>query len=404
MQSEKPHIQEVPIDEVTIGMVLEDVIDSSGVLIYSGGHAISSESDIEGLKKQGIKNVFVNTSDSPFHAIYSSTPSHQDYYTNEEKKSEEIYFQNIAKATHIRNDAISKTKDVLLKIRKTGDIPVKEFYQTSEGIVSNILKNPDALISITQLKGYDEYTYTHSVNVCILITTLAKSMGYNDDQLLEIGFGGLLHDIGKMCIPESILNKPGKLTESEFALMKRHSLLGFQLIKDKKEISDLSRKIIVQHHERLNGSGYPFGLKGIRIHEISSLASIADVYDALTSDRVYKQGWPPQKALALIYRSRNEDYPDRLVDLFTKHVGIYPVGSFVELASGAKAVVVYVDNEHVLYPKVKIIYDKDGNKMETPILIDINIKKKHGEGNEFNIKTSLDPRPFGINPSDYILT
>lgn len=254
------------------------------------------------------------------------------------------------------------------------------------------------------MKGYDEYTYTHSVNVCILITTLAKSMGYSEDQLLEIGFGGLLHDIGKMCIPENILNKPGMLTESEFATMKRHSMLGFELIKDKKDISDLSRKIIVQHHERMNGTGYPFGLKGNRIHEISSLASVADVYDALTSDRVYKQGWPPQKALALIYRGRNSDYPEQIVDLFTKHVGIYPVGSFVELASGEKAVVVYVDNNHVLDPKIKIIMDRYGVPLSEPILIDVHLKKKNGEGDIYGIKTSLDPRPFRIHPSDYILT
>lgn len=391
-------------------MVLEDVIDSSGVLIFSGGRTLKTTHEIEAIKNLGIKTVYINTMQgvdvvpAPPKDDFIISPVEFEVPDSEEKRSEDKYFENIEKANFIRNDAITKTKEVLMNIRKTGDIPVKEFYKTSEGIVSDILKNPDALISITQLKGYDEYTYTHSVNVCILITTLAKSMGYSDDQLLEIGFGGLLHDIGKMCIPEKILNKPGKLTESEFATMKRHSLLGFQLIRDKKEISDLSRKIIVQHHERMDGSGYPFALKGPRIHEISSLASVADVYDALTSDRVYKQGWPPQKALALIFRGRNKDYPERIVDLFTKHVGIYPVGSFVELASGAKAVVVYVDNDHVLNPKIKILIDNDGNMLKHPILIDVHLKKRNGEGDVYAIKTSLDPRPFGINPSDYILS
>lgn len=404
------NIKEISIDDVRTGMVLEDVIDSSGVLIFSGGRTLKTDHEIEAIKKLGIKYVYINTlhgvdveETTPSDDLIIS-PSSYGHYDDEEKKSEERYFRNIEKAASIRNDAISKTKEVLLNIRKTGDIPVKEFYQTSEGIVSDILKNPDALISITQLKGYDEYTYTHSVNVCILITTLAKSMGYSNDQLLEIGFGGLLHDIGKMCIPERILNKPGKLTESEFAEMKRHSMLGFELIKDKKDISELSRRIIVQHHERMNGTGYPFGLKGGRIHEISSLASVADVYDALTSDRVYKQGWPPQKALALIYRGRNTDYPEQIVDLFTKHVGIYPVGSFVELVSGDKAVVVYVDNDHVLDPKIKIIMNKEGVLLKNPSLVDVHLKKKNGEGELYAIKTSLDPRPFNIHPSNYIIS
>jgi len=214
--------------------------------------------------------------------------------------------------------------------------------------------------------------------------------------------GGILHDVGKMRIPESILNKPGKYVDWEFNMMKKHPEYGLDILKDKKSVSEFSKALVIQHHERYNGKGYPFKLKGSEIHEIGLIGAVADVYDALTSNRVYRAAWTPQKALAVIFQGCDEEYSREIVERFTQQMGIYPVGSFVRLYSGEMGVVIKIDHGRLLAPHILILFDTEGKRLKQPIEYDLSEKQGANDSNRFVVEVSLNPRSYGIDISEYI--
>jgi HD-GYP domain-containing protein (c-di-GMP phosphodiesterase class II) len=205
-----------------------------------------------------------------------------------------------------------------------------------------------------------------------------------------------------MRIPEKILNKPGKYVDWEFNMMKKHPEYGLDILKDKRKISDFSKALVIQHHERFNGKGYPFQLKGMEINEISLIGAVADVYDALTSNRVYRAAWTPQKALAVIFQGCDVDYSREIVERFTKQMGIYPIGSFVRLYSGEMGVVINIDHGRLLAPHILVLFSAEGVRLEKPVEYDLAEKFSMPDGKRFAVEISLNPRSYGINISDYI--
>jgi HD-GYP domain-containing protein (c-di-GMP phosphodiesterase class II) len=208
--------------------------------------------------------------------------------------------------------------------------------------------------------------------------------------------------VGKMRVPENILNKPGKYTEWEFDVMKKHPEYGLDILKDKRSVSEFSKVLVIEHHERFNGKGYPFHLKGMEIHEIGLIGAVADVYDALTSNRVYRAAWTPQKALAVIFQGCDEEYSREIVERFTKQMGIYPVGSFVRLLSGEMGVVTRVDHGRLLTPNILILFDANGKRLKRPLEYDLSKKQKGDDGSRFVVEVSLNPRPYGVDVAEYI--
>ena len=174
-------------------------------------------------------------------------------------------------------------------------------------------------------------------------------------------------------------------------------------ILDKRGVSDIAKKVVLQHHERYNGKGYPFGIKGERIHEVGLISAVADVYDALTSDRIYKAAWTPQKALATIFQQRDRDYCSRIVDLFTKMMGVYPVGSFVKLVSGEMGVVIRIEQGSLLAPDLLVLFDKYGKRFKKPFKVELSKKQVDKDGAQYKIEMSLNPRAFNVNVSDFIV-
>ncbi|MFN4150585.1 MAG: HD-GYP domain-containing protein [Candidatus Sericytochromatia bacterium] len=168
-------------------------------------------------------------------------------------------------------------------------------------IVDDIIHTHESIVSVNDLRSYDNYTYQHSVNLCVLGTTVGKMLNYDEQQLREFGIGLLFHDFGKTKIPLEILNKPGRLTVEEFDIMKGHAEFGYQILSQKYKLPEIAKQVIRHHHEKLDGSGYPHGLKGADISEWVQIATIVDIYDALTSDRIYKSHWTHQSALDFLY-------------------------------------------------------------------------------------------------------
>jgi len=226
------------------------------------------------------------------------------------------------------------------------------------------------MINMVDLKGFDEYTFEHSINVTVLAILMGNYLDYNRKKLVKIGTGSILHDIGKSMVPDDILNKKGRLTEEEYEIIKDHTRLGYDYIKEKhSSISPVSRIVILSHHERLDGSGYPRGLKSDEIHEFAKIAAIVDVFDALTSDRIYRDRYTIPQALDYITSNSYTFFDKRLVKIFLRYISVYPNGTQVVLNNGKKAV---IKKQNENYPSRPVVITLEEEK-EINLMKELNL-------------------------------
>jgi putative nucleotidyltransferase with HDIG domain len=275
-----------------------------------------------------------------------------------------------------------------------------EVERIVERMTASVLNNKDALISLLRIKDKDEYTYTHCVAVSAHCISFGERLGFDPRQIKAIGVGGLLHDFGKVKVPNEILKKTGRLTDQEFEIMKRHVEYGHAMLKDATRIEEGSISVVINHHERLDGTGYPMGLKGNQISSFGQLAAIIDVYDALTSDRCYRDSMPPTDALKKIFEWSPLHLNRELAEQFVAHIGIYPIGSVVRLASGLIGVVVGHGESGLLYPTVRVIFDKKEKRYVEPM--DINLSKAPVDGDSDRIVACESAARYKINFLDYL--
>jgi HD-GYP domain-containing protein (c-di-GMP phosphodiesterase class II) len=239
-----------------------------------------------------------------------------------------------------------------------------------EEISNSVLRNPGALISLARLKTADDYTFMHSVAVCALMIALARKLGLDEQQTRDAGMAGLLHDLGKAMIPMEILNKPGKLTDEEFDLVKTHPEEGHKLLLGGIGISEMTRDVCLHHHEKIDGSGYPKRLNGETMSLFAKMGAVCDVYDAVTSNRPYKAGWDPAESIKRMAEWKGHFDPV-VFQAFVKSLGIYPIGSFVRLESGKLGVVVEQGEQSLLKPKVRVFFSTRSQAYIKPETIDL---------------------------------
>jgi len=241
-----------------------------------------------------------------------------------------------------------------------------------EEISTSVMRNPGALIGLARLKDKDDYTYMHSVAVCALMVSLARQLGLDETQIRQAGLAGLLHDVGKMMIPLSILNKPGKLTDAEFEAVKSHPSQGHKMLLEGTGISDVALDVCLHHHEKVDGSGYPERFTDEQISLFAKMGAVCDVYDAITSNRPYKNGWEPAESLRKMAEWSKGHFDTTIFHAFVKSVGIYPTGSLVKLESGHLGVVIDQTEKSLLTPMVKVFFSIKSNARISPEMLDLS--------------------------------
>ncbi|WP_353155634.1 HD-GYP domain-containing protein [Herminiimonas fonticola] len=276
----------------------------------------------------------------------------------------------MARAKKICADGKTAVTTMFQEARMGNALNTAQAHSLVEEISSSVMRNPDALISLARLKNKDDYTYMHSVAVCALMIALARKMKLDDRQIRDAGLAGLLHDVGKMMISQSILDKPGQLTDEEFVAVKEHPVEGHKILSVSPDVSEAALDVCLHHHERFDGTGYPHRLEGENISLFARMGAVCDVYDAITSNRAYKAGWEPSESLRRMAEWKGHFDPV-VFQAFVKCIGIYPTGALVRLKTGRIGVVVEQSEHSLLTPRVKVFFSVKSNAHIPPELVDL---------------------------------
>jgi len=306
--------------------------------------------------------------------------------------------EELERARAIRDDANRVVVEVMQNIRFGQQIQMEKVDHVVGDMVESVLNNKHALMSLSRIKQKDEYTFMHSVSVGVLMISFCKTVGYDRNKMNQVGMGAILHDIGKMKVPQDILNKSDTLNDEEFELMKDHVVQSRKILEEIGDVPVPAMAVAAQHHERWDGSGYPDGIKGEEISVYGQMAAVVDVYDAITSNRIYHKRIEPAEALKKIYEWKGTQFSEEMVQNYIKCVGIYPIGTLVRTESGFLGVIIEQALTNTLRPRVRLIFNIKKEIFINPKDIDLT-DPDHGND---RIVSSESPPKWKVNPMMYM--
>lgn len=378
-------LKTINVDQVTIGMFIHG-FDGSWMdhPFWKTKFVLKNDKDLSKVKASAVKGVIIDVEKGEdvvpeVEEVIEAEPEPEEettapvetpevveaVITPEEKPPVQEQARISTQAEHDKAvQTISAAKeavtDMFHDVRMGKAVDTKALDSLVDDVTASIERNESALISLARLKTKDDYTYMHSVAVCGLMIALAKQLKLSETEIHQAGMAGLMHDIGKARVPLEVLNKPGKLTDEEYALVQKHSRHGYEMLLEAEVDDEVALDVCLHHHEKVSGAGYPEQLKGDEISIFARMGAICDVYDAVTSNRPYKEGWEPAQSLKKMAQWEGH-FDENIFKAFVKSLGIYPIGSMVKLDSGQLAVVTDQNPESLLSPVVKCFYSTQSN-------------------------------------------
>jgi len=376
-------IVEKQLTELSVGHFVTEIAKQNGTFSLSAPGHIKSNNVINHLKSKNVISVFIDDSKTLLQASKNKSKAE---ITAEVKQAVEIFNESKDIQKNLFSSALSGTT-----------VDLKPVLEVTKKSVDAIFNSPDSLACMVNIREKDEYLLEHSVAVSVYITIFAHHLKMSKKVVHHLSIGAFLHDIGKIKIPDEILNKPGKLTDEEFTIMKTHANHSIDIIKKTPGISKLSMDIAALHHEKLNGEGYPFQIEGKNIHKYGRMIAICDIFDALTANRCYKDGFTHDKAFSILLELVKSNHLDgKLVDQFIQCVGVFPIGTLVQLESKKLAVVEQRNNKNPISPKVRSFYSVKLNQYLNTQDIDLTdtddfiVKAVRAEEFDLNMNTIIE--------------
>lgn len=377
-------LKKISVDQLTIGMHLKEFCGSwMEHPFWRTGFVITDPKDINSILSSSIKEVWIDCSkglDIPDGQLAVSEAESEAHVEAELQQAAQAVREvapvstaiEIERAARICLQSKKAVISMFQEARMGKAIDVGGAQLMVEEITDSVSRNPGALISLARLKTADDYTYMHSVAVCAMMVALGKQLGLDEAQTRLAGLAGLMHDLGKAAMPMEVLNKPGKLTDAEFAIIKSHPEEGHRMLQTGTGVDQVVLDVCLHHHEKTDGSGYPKGLKDQQISLFAKMGAVCDVYDAITSNRPYKAGWDPAESLRRMAEWANGHFDPKVFQAFVKSLGIYPIGSLVKLSSGRLGVVVEQTGKSLTMPCVKVFFSTKSNMRVVPEIVDLS--------------------------------
>ncbi|MEI6760262.1 MAG: HD-GYP domain-containing protein [Betaproteobacteria bacterium] len=377
-------LKRISVDQLMVGMHIKEFCGSwmEHPFIRSS-FVLSNPKDLQTIRSSSIREVWIDSSkglDVPA-TVVAVTPKQAEREIEAILKPKAAVNavlapvpieREMARAAQICKQSKQAVVAMFQEVRMGNAVDAGGARRLVQDISESVSRNPSALISMARIKTVDDYTYMHSVAVCAMMVALGRQLGFDDAQTRSAGLAGLLHDLGKAVMPPLVLNKPSKLTEAEFGVMKSHPVEGYEMLLKGGTIDTGALDVCLHHHEKMDGSGYPDGLKGDEISLLAKMGAVCDVYDAITSNRPYKTGWDPAESLRKMAEWTKGHFDPAIFQAFVKSIGIYPVGSLVLMKSGRIGIVTEQAGKSLTTPKIKLFYSTKSSLRIPATMVDLS--------------------------------
>ncbi|MGE6167724.1 HD-GYP domain-containing protein [Aeromonas media] len=395
MKPTQPH-PVIPVNQLRPGMYVIAIASQTGAMEIAQTGLVTTRQQVDVLIRRGVLTVKVDLARSKLPGIaqvISPSPAHSAGSVRPAGSGE----GRELKIRRLYQEARELQGKFIRHLKAGEPIDITPLAAVAEEMVDTMFTHGDAMLCLARIRAKDAYLMEHSMNVAILLANFGRYLGLDRSVLKELTLGGLLHDVGKIMTPDEVLNKPGKLTDEEFGVMRQHVVHSYDILSNTAGITPTMLEVAANHHERLDGTGYPQRLKGDQLSLYTRMSGIVDVYDAVTADRVYKQGMQPTQAFRILLKGINQHFDAELVTKFIKCMGVYPVGTLVQLSNQRLAVVMQRNEQQPLKPMVKVIYHATLRHYLEVQWLDLA-----RNGGQESIESTVDPKEFGINLANFV--